>query len=220
MCWEKDSAPSRHTSKYLYEVTTSSSKPSEVVITPVGRGAFFLPNHMTFVLELFRARLRGEKACCTLRKFCCRAFNTKSEWPAEYKTVSSAYKWMRELLLWIPPILMLILFTSSWGLRHRLSRLHWTGFIIINPGLSCLLTHSWFPFPLISMLYMCPLSLSVIVPMSVGGVSTYALVQLLCCVLYILCITGIVPYRSMRFTLALLFGYSPVFLYTCLFWVY
>ena len=62
MCSEKDSVPSSHTPNYLYEVTTSSSKPSEVVITPVGRGAVFLPNHMTFVLEVFRTRLRVEKA--------------------------------------------------------------------------------------------------------------------------------------------------------------
>jgi hypothetical protein len=69
-------------------VTTSSSKPSEVVITLVGRGAFFLPNYMTFVLEVFRTRLRVENACWKLRKLCCRAFNTKSgEGPAEYKTV-------------------------------------------------------------------------------------------------------------------------------------
>jgi hypothetical protein len=82
---------------YLYEVTTSSSKPS-VVITPVARGAFLLPNHMAFVLEVFRTRLREEKACWTLRKLCCRAFNTTfGEGPAEYKTVSSAYKWIREL---------------------------------------------------------------------------------------------------------------------------
>jgi hypothetical protein len=46
----------------LYEVTTSSSKPSEVIITPVERGAFFLTNHMTFVLEGFGTRLRAEKA--------------------------------------------------------------------------------------------------------------------------------------------------------------
>jgi hypothetical protein len=79
----------------MYEVTTSISKTSEVVITPVVRGAFFLPNHMAFVLEVFRTRLRVEKACWTL---CCRAFNTKSvEGPAEYRTVSSAYKWMREI---------------------------------------------------------------------------------------------------------------------------
>ena len=71
---------------------------SEVVITPVGRGAFFLPNHMTFDLEVFRIRLRTEKACWTLRKLCCRAFNTKSrEGPVENKPVSYAYKWMREL---------------------------------------------------------------------------------------------------------------------------
>jgi hypothetical protein len=63
MCWEKDSVLSSHTAKYLYEVTTSSSKPSEVVITPVGREAFFLPNHMIFVLEVFRTTLRAEKAC-------------------------------------------------------------------------------------------------------------------------------------------------------------
>jgi hypothetical protein len=98
MCGEKDSVPSSHTPKYLYEVTTSNSKPSEVVITPVGRGAFFLPNHITFVLEVFRTRLRAEKACWTLRKLCCRAFNTKSgEGPVVHKTVSSANKWMREL---------------------------------------------------------------------------------------------------------------------------
>jgi hypothetical protein len=79
-------------------VTTSSSKHSKVVITPVWRGAFFLPNHMTFVLDVFITRLRVEKACWTLRKLCCRAFNTAfGEVPAEYKTVSSAYKWMREL---------------------------------------------------------------------------------------------------------------------------
>ena len=37
-----------------------------------------------------------EKACWTLRKICCRVFNKKSrEGPAEYNTVSSAYKWMR-----------------------------------------------------------------------------------------------------------------------------
>ena len=43
-------------------------------------------------------RLRVEKACWTLRKLCCRAFNTTfGEWPAEYKTVSSAYKWIVEL---------------------------------------------------------------------------------------------------------------------------
>jgi hypothetical protein len=64
----------------------------------VGRGAFFLPNHITFVLEVFRTRLRAEEACWTLRKLCCRAFSTTfGEEPAEYKTVSSAYKWMREL---------------------------------------------------------------------------------------------------------------------------
>ena len=68
MCWEKDSTPSSHTPKYLYEVTTSSSKPSAVVITPVGRGAVFLPNQMTFVLEVFRTRFRVEKACWTLRE--------------------------------------------------------------------------------------------------------------------------------------------------------
>ena len=87
-----------------------------------------------------------------------------------------------------PPVLLLILFTSSGGLLHRLSRLHWTGFIIINLGLSCLITHTWFLFPLISMLYLCPLSLSVIVPISVGHVSTYALVQLyiIYCVLRVL----------------------------------
>jgi hypothetical protein len=89
---------SSHIPKYLYEVTTSSSKPSEVVITLVGRGGFFLPNHMIFVLEVFRTRLRAEKACWTQRKICCRALNTKSgEGPAEYKTVSTAYKWIREL---------------------------------------------------------------------------------------------------------------------------
>jgi hypothetical protein len=72
----------------LYEVTTSSSKPLEVGITPVGRGELFLPNHMTFVLEVLRTRLiRAEKA-----------FNTKSrEGPVEYKTVSAAYKWIRGL---------------------------------------------------------------------------------------------------------------------------
>jgi hypothetical protein len=79
-------------------VTTSSSKPSEVVFTPVGRGAFFLGNYIIFVLEVFRTRLRVEKACWALRKLCCGAFNTTSgEGPAEYKTLSSAYKWMREL---------------------------------------------------------------------------------------------------------------------------
>jgi hypothetical protein len=41
-------------------VTNSSSKPSEAVITPVGRGEFFLQNHITFVLEVFRTRLRAE----------------------------------------------------------------------------------------------------------------------------------------------------------------
>jgi hypothetical protein len=95
MCREKDSVPSSHTPKYLHEVTISSS---EVVITAVGRGAFFLPNHVTFVLEVFRARLRVEEASWTLRKLCCRAFNTTyGEGPAEYKTVSSAYKQLREL---------------------------------------------------------------------------------------------------------------------------
>jgi hypothetical protein len=68
-------------------VTTSNSKPSEVVISPVGRGAFFLPNHMIFVLEVFRTRLRADKACWILRNLCCRVFNTKSgEGKAEYKT--------------------------------------------------------------------------------------------------------------------------------------
>jgi hypothetical protein len=87
-----------HTHRILVSVTTTSSSKPEVVITPVGRGALFLPNHMTFVLEVFRTRLRVEKACWTLRKLCCRAFNTKSgEGPAEYKTVSSTYKLMREL---------------------------------------------------------------------------------------------------------------------------
>jgi hypothetical protein len=63
----------------------------------VGRGAFFLPNHITFVLKVFRKRLRAEKPCWILRKLCCRAFNTKSrEGLTEYKTVS-AYKWLREL---------------------------------------------------------------------------------------------------------------------------
>jgi hypothetical protein len=39
-----------------------------------------------------------EKACWTIRMLCCKAFNTKSmEGPTEYKTLSSAYKWMREL---------------------------------------------------------------------------------------------------------------------------
>jgi hypothetical protein len=62
----------------------------------VGREAFFLPNNMSFVLEVFRTRSRVEKACWTLRKLCCRTFNTTSgDGPAEYKTVSSAYKWMR-----------------------------------------------------------------------------------------------------------------------------
>ena len=57
-----------------------------------------LPNHMTFVLKVFRTRLTVEKACWTIRKLCCRAFNTKSgEGQAEYKTVSSAYKWMTAL---------------------------------------------------------------------------------------------------------------------------
>jgi hypothetical protein len=53
---------------------------------------------MTFVLEVFRTRLRAENAYWTLRKLCCRAFNTKcGEGPAEHKTVSSAYKWMTEI---------------------------------------------------------------------------------------------------------------------------
>jgi hypothetical protein len=98
------------------------------------------------------------------------------------------------------------------------------GFIIINPGLSCLIIHTWFPFPLISMLYMCPLfplSLSVIVPMSAGAVRSYALVQLLCCMLYIYIVYyGYCPVVLPSFTLTLLFGYSPVFLYMCLLWVY
>jgi hypothetical protein len=69
-------------------VTTSSSKPSEVVITTVGRGAFFLPNHITFVLEVFRTRLRAKKTFWTLRKLCRRAFNTKPrEGPSECKTI-------------------------------------------------------------------------------------------------------------------------------------
>ena len=45
-------------------------------------------------------------------------------------------------------------------------------------------------FPLVS------IAGSIIVPMSFGGVSTYALVQLLCCVLYILCIMGIVSFNE------------------------
>jgi hypothetical protein len=58
----------------------------------VGRGAFFLPNHVIFVLKVFRTRLRVEKACWTLRKLYCRAFNTKSEeGPAEYKTIICIY---------------------------------------------------------------------------------------------------------------------------------
>jgi hypothetical protein len=97
MCCGKDSVPSSHTPKYVYVVTTSSSKTSEVVITPVGRGAFFLSNHITFVLEVFRTRLRAEKAYWTPRKFSFGAFNTKSEeGPAEYKIVSYKYTWMRE----------------------------------------------------------------------------------------------------------------------------
>jgi hypothetical protein len=41
---------------------------------------------------------RAEKAFWTLRKLCFRAFNTKSgEGPAEYKTLSSVYPWIREL---------------------------------------------------------------------------------------------------------------------------
>jgi hypothetical protein len=64
----------------------------------MGRGAFFLPNYMTFVWEVFRTRLSAEKSCWTLRNLCCRVFNTKSgEGPADYNIVSSAYKWLREL---------------------------------------------------------------------------------------------------------------------------
>ena len=44
--------------------------------------------------------------------------------------------------------------------------------------------------------------------MSVGRVSTYAL-----SVLRVLCITGLVPCRSTRFDLTLLFGYIPVLLH-------
>ena len=90
-----------------------------------------------------------------------------------------------------PQVLLLILLTSSGGLRHRLSRLHWTGFLIINPGLSCLTTHTWFPFRLISMLYMFPLSVTV--PMFVDGVSTSVGAAVM---LYILCITGIVSFNE------------------------
>ena len=68
MCWEKDSVPASHTPKYLYEVTTSNSKPSEVVISPVGRGALFLPNHMTFVLEVFRIRFKGRESLLDTKK--------------------------------------------------------------------------------------------------------------------------------------------------------
>ena len=68
MCWEKDSVPSSHTPKYLYEVTTSSSKPSEVVITTVGRGAFFLPNHMTFVFEGVQNKVKGRESLLDTKK--------------------------------------------------------------------------------------------------------------------------------------------------------
>ena len=39
---------SNHTPKYLYEVTTSSSKPSEVVITPEKRGILTKPHYLCF----------------------------------------------------------------------------------------------------------------------------------------------------------------------------
>jgi hypothetical protein len=57
MCWEKDSVPSSHTPKYLYEGTSSNSKPSEVVITPVGSVLLAKPHNLCFggvegVLEL------------------------------------------------------------------------------------------------------------------------------------------------------------------------
>jgi hypothetical protein len=84
--------------QHLYEVTTSNSKPSEVVITPVGRGAFFLPNNITFVLEVFRTRLRVEKASWTLRKFFVVDHLTQNPGRGQLSiTLSSAYKWMREL---------------------------------------------------------------------------------------------------------------------------
>lgn len=65
MCWENDTVQSSHAPKYLYEVTTSSSKPSEVVITLVARRAFFLLNHMAFVQNKVKGReslLDTEKA--------------------------------------------------------------------------------------------------------------------------------------------------------------
>jgi hypothetical protein len=80
---------SNHTPKDLYEVTTSCSKPSRGSNNTLGGGAFFLPNHITFVLEVFRTRLRVEKACWTLRKLYCRAFNTTFGEGQDYKTIIS-----------------------------------------------------------------------------------------------------------------------------------
>ena len=43
-------------------------------------------------------KVKSRESLLDTKKACCRVIITKSgEGPAEYKTVSSAYKWMREL---------------------------------------------------------------------------------------------------------------------------
>lgn len=74
-------------------------------------------------------------------------------------------------------VLLLILFTSSGGQHHHPSRLHWTG--SLPPTLVCLVwlrtPGSHFPWLVCYNCALCsPLSLSVIVPMSVGRVSCFS----------------------------------------------
>jgi hypothetical protein len=92
-----------------------------------------------------------------------------------------------------------------------------------NPRLSCLITHTWFPFPLISV-YMCLLFPIVHVDycfMSVRLVSTCALLYRLACyhvsVNLLLRVSFHIFIRGLHLTLCL--GYSPVlYIYMCLFW--
>jgi hypothetical protein len=113
------------------------------------------------------------------------------------------------------PLLLLIQFTSSRSLRHRLSRRHWIGFITTNPGLSCLITHTWFRFPLISMLYMCPLFPIVLVdycPISVRLCSAVSAFMPRVFVQLLLRVSSRVLFRGLH--LILLFGLNPCVIYT------
>jgi hypothetical protein len=52
----------------LYEVATSSSKPSEVVLTPVGRRAFFLLNHYDLYFGGVQNKVKGRKSLFDTKK--------------------------------------------------------------------------------------------------------------------------------------------------------